>query len=109
MISIPDGIILVTGPTGSGKTTTLYCALNHINSGNNKIITIEDGVTDGGFGTAVLEYANHKNFKNVRIECMGLPDAFIEHGSADELNKKVGLDEKGIEKVIVRFLKDKIS
>jgi len=44
MISIPDGIILVTGPTGSGKTTTLYCALNHINSGNNKIITLEDPV-----------------------------------------------------------------
>ncbi|MBU0728258.1 MAG: Flp pilus assembly complex ATPase component TadA [Proteobacteria bacterium] len=44
MVSLPDGIILVTGPTGSGKTTTLYCALNHINSGNNKIITIEDPV-----------------------------------------------------------------
>jgi len=44
MIAIPDGIILVTGPTGSGKTTTLYCALNHINSGSNKIITLEDPV-----------------------------------------------------------------
>lgn len=44
MITIPDGIILVTGPTGSGKTTTLYCALNHINSGSNKIITLEDPV-----------------------------------------------------------------
>ena len=44
MITIPDGIILVTGPTGSGKTTTLYCALNHINSGTNKIITLEDPV-----------------------------------------------------------------
>ncbi len=44
LITLPDGIILVTGPTGSGKTTTLYCALNQINSGNNKIITIEDPV-----------------------------------------------------------------
>ncbi len=44
MISVPDGIVLVTGPTGSGKTTTLYCALNHINSGSNKIITLEDPV-----------------------------------------------------------------
>ncbi|MBU0485213.1 MAG: Flp pilus assembly complex ATPase component TadA [Proteobacteria bacterium] len=44
LITMPDGIILVTGPTGSGKTTTLYCALNHINSGSNKIITIEDPV-----------------------------------------------------------------
>lgn len=44
LITVPDGIILVTGPTGSGKTTTLYCALNHINSGDNKIITVEDPV-----------------------------------------------------------------
>jgi general secretion pathway protein E len=44
MITVPDGIILVTGPTGSGKTTTLYCALNQINSGSNKIITLEDPV-----------------------------------------------------------------
>ncbi|MCB2181676.1 MAG: Flp pilus assembly complex ATPase component TadA [Desulfobulbaceae bacterium] len=44
LISYPNGIILVTGPTGSGKTTTLYCALNKINSGNNKIITLEDPV-----------------------------------------------------------------
>jgi len=44
MIAIPDGILLVTGPTGSGKTTTLYCALNQINSGSNKIITLEDPV-----------------------------------------------------------------
>ncbi len=43
-IAQPDGILLVTGPTGSGKTTTLYCALNHINTGNNKIITVEDPV-----------------------------------------------------------------
>jgi general secretion pathway protein E len=44
VIAIPNGIVLVTGPTGSGKTTTLYCALNHINSGANKIITLEDPV-----------------------------------------------------------------
>lgn len=44
LISQPSGIILVTGPTGSGKTTTLYCALNQINSENNKIITLEDPV-----------------------------------------------------------------
>lgn len=44
LISYPNGIILVTGPTGSGKTTTLYCALNQINTGSNKIITLEDPV-----------------------------------------------------------------
>ncbi|MFH1215407.1 MAG: ATPase, T2SS/T4P/T4SS family [Pseudomonadota bacterium] len=44
LITYPNGIILVTGPTGSGKTTTLYCALNKINTGTNKIITLEDPV-----------------------------------------------------------------
>lgn len=40
----PSGIVLVTGPTGSGKTTTLYAALNELNSPRNKIITVEDPV-----------------------------------------------------------------
>ena len=44
LIRRPNGIILVTGPTGSGKTTTLYSALNEINSEDKKIITIEDPV-----------------------------------------------------------------
>ncbi|MEW6095831.1 MAG: type II secretion system ATPase GspE [bacterium] len=44
LINKPNGIILVTGPTGSGKTTTLYAALNKINSLEKKIITIEDPI-----------------------------------------------------------------
>jgi general secretion pathway protein E len=44
LIQRPHGIILVTGPTGSGKTTTLYCALEKINSPDKKIITVEDPV-----------------------------------------------------------------
>jgi general secretion pathway protein E len=44
ILKAQDGIILVTGPTGSGKTTTLYCALNQISNETNKIITIEDPV-----------------------------------------------------------------
>ena len=44
MISVPHGMILVTGPTGSGKTTTLYGVLSKINSSEKKIITIEDPI-----------------------------------------------------------------
>jgi len=44
LINLPYGIILVTGPTGSGKTTTLYAALDKINSPEKKIITVEDPV-----------------------------------------------------------------
>jgi type IV pilus assembly protein PilB len=44
LISMPDGILLVTGPTGSGKTTTLYSALHYLNKPDRKIITVEDPV-----------------------------------------------------------------
>jgi general secretion pathway protein E/type IV pilus assembly protein PilB len=44
LISLPDGILLVTGPTGSGKTTTLYGCLHFINKPDRKIITVEDPV-----------------------------------------------------------------
>src|SRR6185369_11745342 len=44
VLQMPHGIILVTGPTGSGKTSTLYTALNEINDSDRKIITIEDPV-----------------------------------------------------------------
>jgi type II secretion system protein E len=44
LITLPDGILLVTGPTGSGKTTTLYACLNTINKPDKKLITVEDPV-----------------------------------------------------------------
>jgi general secretion pathway protein E/type IV pilus assembly protein PilB len=44
VLSLPHGIVLVTGPTGSGKTSTLYTALNEINDAIRKIITVEDPV-----------------------------------------------------------------
>jgi len=44
VLTLPHGIILVTGPTGSGKTSTLYTALNEINDAVRKIITVEDPV-----------------------------------------------------------------
>ncbi len=44
MLSHPSGLILVTGPTGTGKTTTLYACLQHLNDGSKKINTLEDPV-----------------------------------------------------------------
>lgn len=44
LIENPEGLVLVSGPTGSGKTTTLYAALNHINTPQNKIVTVEDPI-----------------------------------------------------------------
>jgi type II secretory ATPase GspE/PulE/Tfp pilus assembly ATPase PilB-like protein len=44
LVRAPDGILLVTGPTGSGKTSTLYACLNYINKSDRKIITVEEPV-----------------------------------------------------------------
>lgn len=44
LITSPEGMLLVTGPTGSGKTTTLYAAIHHINTPENKILTAEDPI-----------------------------------------------------------------
>ena len=65
----------------------------------NKIITIEDGVRNGGMGSAVLEWMSDHSFRP-QIVRMGLPDAFVEHGSVAELRKLVGLDADSIRKEI---------
>ncbi len=44
LIQLPHGVLLITGPTGSGKTTTLYACLNYINRPDRKIITVEDPI-----------------------------------------------------------------
>ncbi|HYO15084.1 MAG TPA: GspE/PulE family protein [Thermoanaerobaculia bacterium] len=44
LITNPEGLVLVTGPTGSGKTTTLYAAIHRMNSPENKILTVEDPI-----------------------------------------------------------------
>src|SRR5262249_20900255 len=44
LIDKPHGVVIVTGPTGSGKTTTLYAALNKLNTIDTKILTVEDPV-----------------------------------------------------------------
>ncbi|MEX0717249.1 MAG: ATPase, T2SS/T4P/T4SS family, partial [Planctomycetaceae bacterium] len=55
LISMPHGIVLVTGPTGSGKTTTLYGALNEIKSPATKIITVEDPVEYHSTGISQIQ------------------------------------------------------
>ncbi len=55
LIQHPNGILFVTGPTGSGKTTTLYAALSRINSADKNIVTIEDPVEYQLFGIAQIQ------------------------------------------------------
>ena len=56
-----------------------------------RIFTIEEGVHDGGFGSAVLEFFEKENLRGINIRCLGLPDEFIEHGAREELLRKYHL------------------
>ena len=69
------------------------------------IITIEDGTIIGGFGTAILEFAQENNYSNKTIKRLGIPDTFINHGTVFELKQQVGLDKKSLLKTIEDLLK----
>ncbi|MCH3970315.1 MAG: 1-deoxy-D-xylulose-5-phosphate synthase [Prevotella sp.] len=68
-----------------------------------KIITIEDGVKAGGFGSAVLEWMNDHGF-HPDILRMGIPDEFVEHGTVEQLHQIVGIDTESIKQNIAALL-----
>lgn len=70
------------------------------------VITVEDGILKGGFGSAVLEFAADHGY-NRSIIRMGIPDYFVEHGSQQELWHECGFDAPGIEAVILKALDKK--
>lgn len=76
-----------------------------------KVITLEDNVITGGFGSAVLEFMNQNNIKDVDILVHGLPDKYVEHGTPDELFRDLKLDAAGVTEVIKDHLlsKEKIT
>jgi len=61
-----------------------------------RIITIEENMIAGGFGSAVLEYLNSMDIPDIKIKILGIPDEFVEQGSQAILRKKYGIDEEGI-------------
>ncbi|HQJ09564.1 MAG TPA: transketolase C-terminal domain-containing protein, partial [Deltaproteobacteria bacterium] len=66
-------------------------------------IVVEDGGTQGGVGSAVVESLRDLAYP-LRFDLLGLPDAFVEHGSLCDLKKFLGLDPEGIRKAINRLL-----
>lgn len=69
--------------------------LRQICSTHSRIITVEDGVISGGFGSAVLDAVNAGGY-DCSVEMLGVPDTFIEHGTIDQLRAICGYDAKGI-------------
>ncbi len=70
--------------------------LNKIFRKFSKIITVEDGVVNGGFGSAILEYAAGTDYQG-HLELLGIPDEFIEQGSIDELQEIAKINVQGIQ------------
>lgn len=75
--------------------------LHEVGSRFERIITVEDGVREGGMGSAVLEFMADNGYP-VRVERIGLPDAFVEHGTVDELYRLCGMDEDSIYKQLLK-------
>jgi 1-deoxy-D-xylulose-5-phosphate synthase len=69
-----------------------------------KVLTIEDNVIAGGFGSAVLEFMNQQKINDVEVIVHGLPDKFIDHGTPEQLYADLKLDSKGIASIIREFL-----
>ena len=68
-----------------------------------RVITVEEGILDGGFGSAVLELLSVEGLQNIRTLRMGIPDSFIEHGSRSELLNDLGLNAEGIATLARKF------
>jgi 1-deoxy-D-xylulose-5-phosphate synthase len=66
-----------------------------------RIVTIEENTIVSGFGSAVLEMINSENIKDVKVQVVGIPDLFVEHGSLELLRTKYNLDADGIVKSVI--------
>lgn len=83
--------------------------LDEVIANYDTVITVENGVIAGGFGSAVLEYFAEKDAPHIHVKLIGLPDEFITHGSVAELNKSCKIDADGIEATILDVLEKEKS
>lgn len=65
-------------------------------SKTNQIVTVEENVLQGGFGSAVMELLEEEGIDNICLKRIGIPDEFVEHGSPEILREKYGLNAEGI-------------
>jgi 1-deoxy-D-xylulose-5-phosphate synthase len=65
-----------------------------------RLVTVEENVLAGGFGSAVLELLEERALNEVVVKCIGLPDEFVEHGDPAILRARYNLDAAGIAKVV---------
>ena len=70
-----------------------------------RVMTVEENLLQGGFGSAVLELVNDNNMQDVIVRRLGIPDRFVEHGSQARLRQDLGIDAEGIASAALAFLK----
>ena len=71
------------------------------------ILTIEEAMLQGGFGSFILETTNELGFHDVRIDRVGIPDKFIEHGNVNELLEEIDITTKSIVKKVTKLARQK--
>ncbi|SDK55997.1 1-deoxy-D-xylulose-5-phosphate synthase [Sediminibacillus albus] len=81
--------------------------LHGLMSKNIPILTIEEAVLKGGFGSSILEFAEENNYTNQPIRRMGIPDSYIEHGKVEELMEEIGLTKEKTVQNIQQMLPSK--
>jgi len=73
-----------------------------------KLVTVEDGSVEGGFGSAVLEFMAQHGYKN-DVKILGIPDNLVEHGTPKELHRECGYDTQGIIETVRAMMKVKVT
>ena len=65
-----------------------------------RVVTVEDGVINGGFGSAVLEFFSANGYKDIDVKRVGIPDKFVEQGTVSELYRICGMDAESISRLL---------
>jgi 1-deoxy-D-xylulose-5-phosphate synthase len=79
--------------------------LEKICSATDRIVCLEDNAASGGFGSAVLEWIHAHGYHGCRVQLVGLPDRFIEHGALPQLFRLAGLDTESVVGRIEQFMR----
>ncbi|MFW6021933.1 MAG: 1-deoxy-D-xylulose-5-phosphate synthase [Halanaerobiaceae bacterium] len=74
-----------------------------------KVITVEENVLAGGFGSSILELANENYINNLEIRRLGLPDHFIEHGPQSKMRSVFNIDSRGIAEKALEFVTGEVE
>jgi len=83
--------------------------ISHWVSKTRKVLTVEENVLQGGFGSAILELLQEEGLWEIDLMRLGIPDRFIEHGSQPLLRAKYGIDEQGIFQAAVQMVEGRLS